>query len=246
MGTAGPDPLTGDRRRNAIFINHSFSRSNHSFSGRRPMRNLSLENVRRSKRRIEDATPPGPGYNVKLGRGGIREIEFIAQALQLAYGGRDEWLRHPHTLVSFRVWPTAGLIAEKDLTGLFEAYEFLRRSSTCFRWNTACKRTPFQKARPPTNCSHAAPVLRPLVNWTMRLRETPRMCSGFSKRCSVKLIGRPERRLNLNKRESAAATVPTEPFSSTTNSQMSRHILHRSIPPLPSLAMLSHRHSSRL
>ena len=31
-------------------------------------------------------------YNVKLGRGGIREIEFIAQALQLAFGGDDPWL----------------------------------------------------------------------------------------------------------------------------------------------------------
>jgi glutamine synthetase adenylyltransferase len=86
-----------------------------------------LENVRRSKRRLEDATPPGQGYNVKLGRGGIREIEFIAQALQLAYGGRDQWLRSPHTLVSLSRLADRGLVAEKDLTGVFEAYELLRR-----------------------------------------------------------------------------------------------------------------------
>ena len=40
------------------------------------------------------------GFNVKLNRGGIREIEFIAQALQLAHGGNDEWLRVAHTLIS--------------------------------------------------------------------------------------------------------------------------------------------------
>jgi glutamate-ammonia-ligase adenylyltransferase len=36
--------------------------------------------------------------NVKLGRGGIREIEFIVQALQLLYGGDDPWLRETNTL----------------------------------------------------------------------------------------------------------------------------------------------------
>jgi len=87
----------------------------------------SLANVRLSKRRIEDPAAPGPGYNVKLGRGGIREIEFIAQALQLAHGGRDQWLRHPHTLVSLSRIADRGLIDEHRLTGLFEAYDFLRR-----------------------------------------------------------------------------------------------------------------------
>ena len=87
----------------------------------------SLANVRQSKGRIEDPAAPGPGYNVKLGRGGIREIEFIAQALQLAHAGRDEWLRHPHTLVSLSRLADRGFIDEKRLTGLFEAYDFFRR-----------------------------------------------------------------------------------------------------------------------
>jgi glutamine synthetase adenylyltransferase len=86
-----------------------------------------LANVRRSKRRIEDPTPPGRGYNVKLGRGGIREIEFIAQALQLAYGGGDKWLRFPHTLVSLSRLVDRRLIDERRLTGLHDAYDFLRR-----------------------------------------------------------------------------------------------------------------------
>src|SRR2546425_1853572 len=36
--------------------------------------------------------------NVKLGRGGVREIEFLVQALQLLYGGEDAWLRERNTL----------------------------------------------------------------------------------------------------------------------------------------------------
>jgi glutamate-ammonia-ligase adenylyltransferase len=86
-----------------------------------------LVGVRSSKRQIEDPTPSGPGYNVKLGRGGIREIEFLAQALQLAYGGRDQWLRYPHTLVSLSRLSDRGLIKEDQLTDLFDSYDFLRR-----------------------------------------------------------------------------------------------------------------------
>jgi glutamate-ammonia-ligase adenylyltransferase len=87
-----------------------------------------LENVRASKRRLEDNVPPAAGYNVKLGRGGIREIEFIAQALQLAYGGSDKWLRAPHTLVSLSRVADRGFISDRQLTALFDAYEFLRRT----------------------------------------------------------------------------------------------------------------------
>ena len=39
-----------------------------------------------------------PGHDVKLGRGGIREIEFTTQVLQLIWGGRDPALRDPTTL----------------------------------------------------------------------------------------------------------------------------------------------------
>ncbi|MEP6704775.1 MAG: hypothetical protein ABJB34_08215, partial [Acidobacteriota bacterium] len=50
----------------------------------------------------------------------------IAQALQLAYGGKDPWLRAPHTLISLSRLADRSLIAESELTELFNAYEFLR------------------------------------------------------------------------------------------------------------------------
>ena len=86
-----------------------------------------LESVRLSKQLIDREQKPDLGFNVKLGRGGIREIEFIAQALQLAHGGHDRWLRSPHTLISLSRLSDRGLIGEAELTELFSAYEFLRQ-----------------------------------------------------------------------------------------------------------------------
>jgi glutamate-ammonia-ligase adenylyltransferase len=85
-----------------------------------------LANVRESKEKIDQQHKEESGYNVKLGRGGIREIEFIAQALQLAYGGEDEWLRAPHTLISLARLADRGLLAEAEHTSLADAYAFLR------------------------------------------------------------------------------------------------------------------------
>ena len=85
-----------------------------------------VKSVHESKQRIDIKNRNRQGYDVKLGKGGIREIEFIAQALQLAYGGRDRWLRSPHTLISLSRLADRGLLSEHELTQLFEAYEFLR------------------------------------------------------------------------------------------------------------------------
>src|SRR5205814_3117957 len=56
-----------------------------------------LSSVRLAKQKIDRHVERRSGFNVKLSPGGIREIEFIAQALQLAHGGKDEWLRASHT-----------------------------------------------------------------------------------------------------------------------------------------------------
>ncbi|HLL75364.1 MAG TPA: hypothetical protein VK421_08855, partial [Pyrinomonadaceae bacterium] len=87
-----------------------------------------LANVRLAKQKIDREHGEGArGFNIKLGRGGIREIEFVAQALQLAHGGRDRWLRHaPHTLVSLGRLADRGYITERERTELSAAYNFLR------------------------------------------------------------------------------------------------------------------------
>lgn len=86
-----------------------------------------LRNVRLSKEKINLEKLSGRGFNVKLGKGGIREIEFIAQALQIAYGAHDAWLRAPHTLISLSRLSDRKLLTENELTELADAYDFLRR-----------------------------------------------------------------------------------------------------------------------
>jgi [glutamine synthetase] adenylyltransferase / [glutamine synthetase]-adenylyl-L-tyrosine phosphorylase len=86
-----------------------------------------LASVRLAKQKIDRHINRGhDGFNVKLQRGGIREIEFIAQALQLAHGGRDEWLRVAHTLISLGRLADRKLISDEERTQLSDAYTFLR------------------------------------------------------------------------------------------------------------------------
>ena len=64
--------------------------------------------------------------NVKLGRGGIREIEFLVQALQLLYGGDDPWLRERNTLKALFRLAERGYLAPDLVRTLSEAYVHLR------------------------------------------------------------------------------------------------------------------------
>lgn len=86
-----------------------------------------LASVRLAKQKIDRSVErKNAGFNVKLQRGGIREIEFIAQALQLAHGAHDEWLRVTHTLISLGRLADRNLISEQERSDLSEAYTFLR------------------------------------------------------------------------------------------------------------------------
>lgn len=66
------------------------------------------------------------GHNIKLGRGGIREIEFFAQTQQLILGGRDPWLRHPSTLGALAALRASGHISREAENDLGDSYRFLR------------------------------------------------------------------------------------------------------------------------
>jgi [glutamine synthetase] adenylyltransferase / [glutamine synthetase]-adenylyl-L-tyrosine phosphorylase len=67
------------------------------------------------------------GHNVKVGRGGIREIEFFAQTQQLIAGGRHPDLRVRPTLHALQVLATSNWITVQACDELTDAYEFLRR-----------------------------------------------------------------------------------------------------------------------
>lgn len=69
---------------------------------------------------------PGPGFDLKKGRGGIREVEFFAQIHQLIHGGRNPSLRLRGTRASLDALAAAGLIEGADAAMLGEAYDRLR------------------------------------------------------------------------------------------------------------------------
>jgi glutamate-ammonia-ligase adenylyltransferase len=86
-----------------------------------------MADVRKAKEKIDrEAARASGGFNVKLGRGGIREIEFIAQALQLAHGGREPWVRSAQTLIVLARLAEKGYLSEQERTRLSSAYTFLR------------------------------------------------------------------------------------------------------------------------
>jgi glutamate-ammonia-ligase adenylyltransferase len=66
------------------------------------------------------------GHNIKLGRGGIREIEFFVQTQQLIAGGRHPELRGRQTLVTLDDLAKGGWIAREAARDLADAYRFLR------------------------------------------------------------------------------------------------------------------------
>ncbi len=98
------------------------------FVYRRTMDISVIEEIGRIKGRInenlkgEDAAT----RNVKLGEGGIREIEFITQALQLIYGGRETLLQNPGTLEGLSIIEALGLLPAHECDQLSNAYVFLR------------------------------------------------------------------------------------------------------------------------
>jgi glutamate-ammonia-ligase adenylyltransferase len=77
-------------------------------------------------RELASARGPG-GWNVKLGEGGIRQVEFLVQALQLLHAGKRTALQEPATLRALDKLLFHGLITEREQRQLAEAYELWRR-----------------------------------------------------------------------------------------------------------------------
>ncbi len=89
-----------------------------------------IADIHSIKRQI-DATHGGgavsvAGHNIKLGRGGIREIEFFTQTQQLVWGGRDPHMRPPGTLAALTALAEAGHIDRTARDDLTAAYVYLR------------------------------------------------------------------------------------------------------------------------
>ena len=88
--------------------------------------NLEHPSLRAQRQWAEPVSSDIAGYNVKLGSGGIREIEFIANALQLLWGGRHYPLRTPNTLDAIDALFNLGKFTKEVATTLAKAYRYQR------------------------------------------------------------------------------------------------------------------------
>ena len=86
-----------------------------------------VSDVQRMRQRVEDHVPAKEAdRQLKLGRGGLRDVEFAVQLLQLVHGRSDVMLRSPTTLIALEALATWGYIGREDGATLAAAYRFLR------------------------------------------------------------------------------------------------------------------------
>ena len=79
------------------------------------------------RQRVERNVPAKDAERqLKLGRGGLRDVEFSVQLLQLVHGRSDVMLRSPTTLTALESLATWGYVGREDASGLASAYRFLR------------------------------------------------------------------------------------------------------------------------
>jgi glutamate-ammonia-ligase adenylyltransferase len=96
---------------------------------RRYLSRADIAGIKSLKRRIEKSAEDAgvATRNVKTGRGGIRDIEFVIQFLQLLNGGADSRLRTGNTLIAIERLEEAGLLTHQERTILADNYAFLRK-----------------------------------------------------------------------------------------------------------------------
>jgi glutamate-ammonia-ligase adenylyltransferase len=87
-----------------------------------------VEDVQAMRRRVVKTLPAArAGREIKLGPGGLRDIEFAVQLLQLVHGRTDESLRSPATLPALAALAAGGYVGRDDADDLAAAYTFLRQ-----------------------------------------------------------------------------------------------------------------------
>ena len=86
-----------------------------------------VEDVQAMRRRVLANVPKSErARELKLGNGGLRDVEFAVQLLQLVHGRIDETLRTPNTVDALEALKDGGYVGRDDARQLIEAYEFLR------------------------------------------------------------------------------------------------------------------------
>lgn len=118
-------PVAGDRDRGEAFVRHL-----RPFVWRRSLDFYAIQDIHSIKRQINahrgGAQVAVAGHNIKVGRGGIREIEFFAQTQQLIWGGRVPEVRPARTLEAINALVDLGQVDPPVRDDLDRCYRFLR------------------------------------------------------------------------------------------------------------------------
>src|SRR5689334_1363027 len=86
-----------------------------------------VEDVQAMRRRVEDHVPTGlADRELKLGRGGLRDVEFAVQLLQLVHGRSEEDLRIQPTTAALTALSAGGYVGREDAATLISSYRYLR------------------------------------------------------------------------------------------------------------------------
>jgi glutamate-ammonia-ligase adenylyltransferase len=127
-GLAGDDARAGDEAALAEIVEPFVFRRYLDFAAFGALRELhALIRAEADKRDVRRSSRDGGGIDVKLGRGGIREVEFCAQLFQIVRGGRDPQLRDRRTLATLDTLAQRRLLEPAAAAGLADAYALLRR-----------------------------------------------------------------------------------------------------------------------
>ncbi len=116
-------PVAGDRK-----VGETFIRMMTPFVFRKYLDFIAIEEIKELKDRIDlvQRVRMGKLWDVKLGEGGIREIEFFIQVHQLIFGGKNPKLRVQGTLQALAILRAERFISPAEEEGLREAYRFFR------------------------------------------------------------------------------------------------------------------------
>jgi glutamate-ammonia-ligase adenylyltransferase len=115
-------PVAGD-----MALGRAYARAMSPLVWQAAQRENFVPDVQAMRRRVVGTLPAGvAGRQLKLGPGGLRDIEFAVQLLQLVHGRLDESLREPATLPALAALAAGGYVGRQDAAELADAYRFLR------------------------------------------------------------------------------------------------------------------------
>jgi glutamate-ammonia-ligase adenylyltransferase len=130
-------PVAGDRA-----LGDEFLRAAESFIWRKYLSFAEINEIKAMKRRVEEKARQSRDveHDVKTGPGGIRDVEFTIQFLQLLNGGDLPEVRQRGTLAAMQALESAGCLTDPEYRALDDAYRFLRRAEhrlqILFDWQT--------------------------------------------------------------------------------------------------------------